>query len=433
VNVMATGSSETIARLKAALNAPTMPTREAESCARLLERLTRPVRVGVFGLSDGGDAWLLQELLAEDILPEGDDWPTMEIVHGAKLVTHATYEDGMTTTFQGRANMSVLAEEPVFLRVEAPLETLNRMRFLYLATDDTPSDQLTALDWAEPRTDIAIWATKAFTSVEDGIWSQAPDRLKNHALLVATGGHETVDELSARAGYDFDSVFTVPRHGAHGQPLLELMTRLEDDISEARVADLDAAHMFLHRLGHLVPEEVAPAAPVRTRSRRSVFQDADTPEVTPTPEAAPTPVPAPPPTPPEPLPTPAPLPDPEPRPAAVASPEAMAMLSEPILYLKRRARALLEIIEWKAAEENAADEEWAQEVLAHCCETTDGLQMRAMDWPEDEACALTLRRTLDEACDVAILLQVEGGKDQAQDAAMMLLQLRGDFERELAA
>ena len=476
MNAMLPETTDIVARLKDALSVPTMPTREAESCARLIERLTRPVRVGVFGLSSGGNAWLLSEIVGSDVLPPSADWPTLEVVHGDRLVTHATYEDGMTSSYGGAVTEAILAEEPVFLRIEAPIEALRRMRFLYLASDDAPGDQLAALDWAEPRTDISIWATQNFGQAEIAIWAQAPDRMKNHALLVSTSPRQDEQELTQRAGYDFDGVYVVPQDHPDAA-LNRLLVRLDDDIAEARAADLDAAHMFLHRVRHVAAETPRatsrPAEPQRTASRRAMgfaetsqvrfapepepapapppalqpqprpqsapvqTEAAPAPEPVPAPVAQPEPMPAPAPVPPKPVPVaPVPTAPPDPAPLAVArapSPEMQAMLSEPMLYLKRRARALLEMIEWKAAEEDAVDGDWAEDVLAHCCETTEGLQMRAMDWPEDETSALLLRRTLDEACDVAILLQVEGGTDQAQDAAMMLLQLRGDFERELAA
>ena len=473
MNAMYPEATDIVTRLKEALAVPTMPAREAESCARLVERLTRPVRIGVFGLSSGGNDWLLSEIVGTNVLPQGADWPTLEVVYGDRLVTHATYEDGMTSSYASAVSEAILAEEPVFLRIEAPIDPLRRMRFLYLASDDAPADQLAALDWAEPRTDISIWATQNFGQAEIAIWAQAPDRMKNHALLVSTSPRQDEAELTQRAGYDFDGVYVVPRQDNAASALHRLLVRLDDDISEARTADLDAAHMFLHRVRHVAAEPPRVPSrsvePPRTASRRAMgFAEASQVRFVPEPQAVPMPepqpqlVPEPKPEPlrvvttpvaqpvaqPEPMPAPAPVP-PKPVPAApiptappapvppVAaqgpSPEMQAMLSEPMLYLKRRARALLEMIEWKAAEEDAADGDWAEEVLAHCCETTDGLQMRAMDWPEDETSALLLRRTLDEACDVAILLQVEGGMDQAQDAAMMLLQLRGDFERELAA
>lgn len=434
-----TDSHHTVARLEAALSAPSLPAREAQNCALLLDRLTRPVRVGVFGLTGGGDDWLLQQILGPGVLPEGPDWPTLEIVQGGQVQTHATFEDGRTVTIDGPATELLLADEPVFLRIEAPNDLLATMRFLYLASDDTPAEQVFALEWAGPRTDVAIWTSRSFDASETMIWAQAPDKLKNHAYLVATGPGESLADLQARAGYDFDGVFTVPRDGNNPVWLRHLLARLEADIAEARIADLDAAQIFLHRLGvaafdpaapglrdaapmHGFAEPAAQPAPIIDRAQDAAraaeraakmaeLQGAAAAEVV------------------------------ELKPASAdeanvvalnPSPEKQAMLSEPILYLKRRARALLELMEWRAVE-NPDDEDWAGEVLSHCCETTEALQMRAMDWPDEDDGAEILRRSLDEACDVAILLQVEGGKEQAEDAAMMLLQLRGDLERQLAA
>ncbi|MEM6609801.1 MAG: hypothetical protein AAF689_14630 [Pseudomonadota bacterium] len=417
MNAFAPDTRDAVARLEAALNAPAMPPREAESCARLLDKLTRPVRVGVFGLSTGGDDWLLRQIIGAEILPQGADWPTLEIAFGTAHATLATFEDGMTSKVDGAADPGLLSQAPVFLRIEAPIDMLLRMSFLYLATDDAPAEQLSALDWAEPRTDIAIWATTVFGQEEVRIWAQAPDRLKNHALLVCTDPAQAEADLAARAGFDFDGVYAVPRQSEARGSVDRLMQRLDADINEARAADLDAADLFLHRLGHLVPSHVPSSA---TASARDIAAEAAI--VPPGTTAEPVAIAAK---------TDAPIA--QPKETLAISSEAQALLSEPILYLKRRARALLELIEWKAADADMTDDAWAEEVLTHACETTEGLQSRAMDWPEDDTRALTLRRTLDEACDVAVLLQVEGGPDQAQDAAMMLLQLRGDFERQLAA
>ncbi|MEM9756351.1 MAG: hypothetical protein AAF914_10170 [Pseudomonadota bacterium] len=413
---------DAVARLRSALSSPAMPPREAQSCERLVEKLSRPVRVGVFGLNSGGDDWLLGEILGSGILPQGPDWPTLEVIYGPEMRTEATLEDGMTLTESGPASPALLAERPVFLRIEAPHPALRRIAFLYLATGDTAAEQLSALDWAEPRTDIAIWTTEYFSDAEARIWAAAPDRLKNHAILVATGPNEDEAELSARAGFEFDGVYAVPRTRGARSAVDRLMQRLDADIDDARAADIDAAQLFLHRLGHLAgpmshkPAKDSPAAARRPRTELQLVSTESAAE---------------------------PLPEPLPEPAAeraalpektVVAPEVLARISEPFLYLKRRARALWEMLEWQTADEEAeAEGAWAGDVLEHCVETTEGLRSRAAAWPEDDPRALTLRRTLEEACDVAILLQVEGGRDQAQDAAAMLLQLRGEFERELAA
>ncbi|MEM9318837.1 MAG: hypothetical protein AAGA70_07490 [Pseudomonadota bacterium] len=435
MNAFHSDTGDALARLEAALKAPNLPPREAERCAHLVERLTRPVRVGIFGLSTGGDDWLLTEILGPEFLPEGPDWPTLEVVYGDTQRTFVTFEDGVTNVYDGPPDAEILSLLPVFLRLEVPLAPLARMSFLYLATDDTLPEQLEALSWAEARTDIAMWTTAWFSENEAQIWAQAPDQLKNHAILVATGPGQSEAELTSRAGFDFDAVYIVPRSVGASRGVERLLARLNSDIHEARSADLDAAHLFLHRLGHLIPTYVAPE-PQHLPEKDAVFgldQAAhgmvEAPGFAEAPVAPFEPAEA----------TPAPAPAAAPAPVTgrhQPSADAQILLSEPLLYLKRRARALLEMLEWREVEaepEGQEDEAWPEEVLTHCCETTEGLQSRAMDWPEDDARALTLRRTVDEACDVAILLQVEGGPDQAEDAATMLLQLREDIERELAA
>lgn len=455
MSIALTDSDHIIARLEAVLAEPSIPAREAENGALLLDRLTRPVRVGVFGLSFGGDAWLMEQLLGPGVLPHGPEWPTLEVVHGPQVLTHATFEAGHTTTYAGPASAALLLQEPVFLRIEAPNDMLTWMRCLYLASDDAPDDYLAALDWAAARTDVVLWATRDFGPEEAVIWDQAPDNLKNHAHLVTTSQAMSLRELRSRSGYDFDGLFSMPKDIAGPADIAPLMNRLEADISEARAADLDAAHLFLHRLGHLVPDSLAKAAasPLGRAITRTLHTSAQPPQPMPqglpvepaetfsepdaaelhtiAPLTAPT----------------APAEDPvaEPRaPAAPAlnmmafrpDPDRQDILSEPLLYLKRRSRALLELVEWHDVASEGDDTQelnWAEEVLAHCCETTEGLQMRAMDWPDEAPGIIALRRSLDEACDTAILLQVEGGEDQAEDAATLLLQLRGDMEHELAA
>jgi hypothetical protein len=45
------------------------------------------------------------------------------------------------------------------------------------------------------------------------------------------------------------------------------------------------------------------------------------------------------------------------------------LVSAPILHLKRRSRALAEILEWREE-----DEDWSEEVLTHCAETAEALR-----------------------------------------------------------
>jgi hypothetical protein len=107
---------------------------------------------------------------------------------------------------------------------------------------------------------------------------------------------------------------------------------------------------------------------------------------------------------------------------------ARRIVSAPILHLKRRSRALAEILEWREEDEN-----WSEEVLTHCAETAEWLRDLAAAWSDDDPLTLRLRDAIDQACDSVVLLQVEAGPDQAEDAARVLYQLRTDFEQAMAA
>jgi hypothetical protein len=86
-----------------------------------------------------------------------------------------------------------------------------------------------------------------------------------------------------------------------------------------------------------------------------------------------------------------------------------------------------------AGAEGAADV--AAEVLAACAGIAEDLaQVLAADDLDDDAEALQpLRDAVDEVTDLAVLLGIEGGPERAADAAALLAQLRGTFDRFVAA
>ncbi|MBF9035446.1 hypothetical protein HKCCE2091_14460 [Rhodobacterales bacterium HKCCE2091] len=431
-----------ISRLEAALGSQAVPAKEARACQRLVEQLRHPVRIGVIGPEGGGGEDVLRSLLGADPLPAGHPWPTLELRHGTAPATDAVLEDGTRISENSLPGRALMAERPVFLTVTAPYEILRGMSFLHLALGDHPEDQRSALDWAASRTEIAIWVSRDYGAAEAATWTLAPDALRNHALLVATAAGIDETDLSARAGFDFDGVFAA----RDGHAPAALLDRLESDIRAAQEADFDAAQLFLHRFGHLVET---------LEAEESTGKDAAIPQPAPPPVPPKVPLPDPMPSPlpdgdmsrapaettaaPEPAPELAPEPFTEPAPAPAPraaepdrtppSPELLSELSEPFLYLKRRARALLEMLEWQDPEA----QDWPGTVLGHCAETCEELQSRAANWNDDLPGVPMLRRAIDEAGDLAVLMRIEGGADEAADAAVLLLQLRGEFERELAA
>jgi chemotaxis protein histidine kinase CheA len=431
-------TGETLGRLEALLASGVLTQAEAASCAGLAQALRRPARVAVLGQSAADLTGVLRAMLGEKLVTLQPGGPAVELRHGATPVHVATFEDGSSLSQEGAPPADLLSYGPVFLVVEAPHPVLSSMSFLAVELDEEAEDHAPALAWAAKRCEIAIFCATDFGDSEAAIWAIAPDRLKNHCYLVVTGDRDTG---SARARGLFDAVIHAPAPSEAAAPLRALQHRLAADIAAARQEDIDAAELFLHRFRRAAAEaeastdrgaaadqagEDAPASPAddagpgedeaqadKTQAEKTQAQQApadeakadraqaDTAQAD---EAAAGPR------------------------AGAGSAAARALVSGPILHLKRRSRALAELLEWR---EEAED--WSAEVLEHCFETAEALRDLVAAWPDDDAVARRLREAVDQACDTVVLLQVESGPDQAEDAARVLYQLRTDFEQEMAA
>lgn len=397
---LASGTRKTLEDLEAVLASAAIPPRMARSCERLVERLRRPIRVGLIGFETEQRKRLLAALLGTEVLPARMAWPTMEIGFAERAHTRATLADASTLAADGMPMGDLLERGAVFLKIGAPLDALKRVTFLYLAAGEDAAEQSAALRWAAGRMDFALWCTRDFSPLEARIWNAAALEVKNHAYLVIFAAQSGVCGLRERVPPDFDRAIFLPgRPAAHGSGAADMQTgarrllgQLAADIDEGLAEDLDAARLLLHRCGHrnAMPEpEPQPERPPATAVR--------------------------------------PTPGQTDRPDNTGFSGMADLLSEPLIFLKRSARDLFEAMEWHDAD--SAD--WAGDVLERCCEVTDGLRDRAADWPEDEGAARALRALVDDAADMATLLQIEGGPAQAADAAALLLQLRSAFEARL--
>ncbi|MEJ6391882.1 hypothetical protein V8J82_01360 [Gymnodinialimonas sp. 2305UL16-5] len=385
------------ARLEALLTVPSLPASEYASGARLLDALQNPARVSILSPYPEDGLWLLQCMLLHEVLPaEADVIPTLELSYRATPRLRATLEDGSKVTRAGWPSMALMDEGPIYMDLEVPIEALETMSVLLVPLGTDAFEQRAALNWAAKRSEVAIWCAPFFTGADAQMWLNAPERLSYHAFAVLTGGGPG-DGLPREVG--FDGVFrTDPHDPAESQwQISRLMTQLLNDISEAQRHDIDAAELFLHRFAHLLPDDAAPTDPAPQPDAELTTDDlfADLADDTRSP--------APPP------------------------PELVDAISEPMLFLRRRARALIELLDWEPGED------WPHMVLSHCVETTEGLRDRAVRWPDTTAAARRLMRRVEDACDTAVLLQIEAGEDQARDAAQLLTQIREEFEDALVA
>lgn len=350
--------------------------RAGRSIASLIEKLSSPVRVGIFGLPGAGKTRLAGHLGGLPLSDLPAPLPTLELSHGAPA-TRAMLADGSVQEQGGLPDPDMLAQAPVFLRLQSPAPDLAGRSLLMVASEAQADDIAAALDWAAPRVDICLWCSQAWSTFEATLWHAAPDRLRNHALLVGTGPDGPSTAQAAEAG--FDTVFHLPpEDGDAASGLARLSDHLSGIIDEAATQDILAARLLLQRYGC----DIADQAP--TPSAEIIAHPAT---------------------------------------ARHASPEARAELARLFQVLRSEAMALRQGPEPADADDVLARSE---SVLATLSERAEDLDHLAEAWPE-------LPGLFTEARDLALLLRMEGGAGQCVDAARLLLQVRQEMEVMLAA
>lgn len=380
--MLAVGPQDAISQLEALAASARLSARDVQRCARLADTLRRPARVCLLG-PDGSDlSWIVAGFLGPWPMSNAALPAAVELRYGPTLRSVTTLEDGTALAQDGWPTEDLLHRDPVFLQVELPLDLLCQMSLLVLSLEPHPAMYRPALSWAARRSEIAVWCTRSFGTMDARIWATAPERLTQHAYLLEAG--PIAPGAIGADTRDFSQTFTVqaaPGSDA-GLAMKPLLDRLTSDIEDARLADLDMAQLFLHRLGHLAP--LPSGGDVADHS------------------------------------------GPTPGLVEKQGEDMRVLLSEPLLFLMARAGALNEDLS-----QVPQPEDWQELVLSHCVETIEGMRARAENWPEDIADVQSLRAMIDEISDLTTLLQIENGPEQAQDASALLFQLRVAFEQAL--
>lgn len=371
--MLAFAPQDAIAQLDNLVASAQLPPRDANQCSRLADILRRPARICLLGLATGDIVRVAQGFIGTKALLGTELPPAVELHYGSDLRSRATLEDGSKLEHAGWPSEDILRRDPVFLQIFLPEDRLQSMSLLVLVLDNDPRMHRPALSWAARRSEITVWCTPSFHHSDALVLDMAPERLTQHAYLIETRPNAAAPKHTIS---QFTGVFALA--DPDSMDVTPLYDRLMMDIEDARVADLDMAQLFLHRLGHLAPCVT-----------EAVAEDTAAPQ-------------------------------------SEATHDLRPMLSEPLLFLMARAADLAN----QLAPVPAA-EEWVALALTHCTETIEGLRDRAENWPDDVPLAQSLKATIEEICDMTMLLEIEGQAEQAQDAAALLFQLRVMFEQAL--
>ncbi|MCU0907298.1 MAG: hypothetical protein MUF73_07595 [Rhodobacteraceae bacterium] len=414
--------ADIIARLDRLIRYPGIAPAIAARAERMRVALQRPVRVTVLGLPGSGKSDVVNLLAGRRVLSGVPDLPTAEITDrisgdttaGSVPVTEVTLADGRQLALPGLPNAATAALAPVFLRVVVPgAPGLARFQPLEVVSDGSPGDMAAAVRWAMPRTDIALWCTARLTDADRAAWDAAPDAVKDHAVLVLTGAQGPVPAgRPIRSGLPdgFRAAWPIWRarlrqalddgdaDGLTASGAAALTAALTGIAEAARSADAEVAQVFLSRVE---PPALRSASP----------QDAPA-SVSDAPAAAPA--------------------------HGAAPPRVGSWVPEQAIAAQRLLRDRTAALHGAAASAlDSGPQEVAAvagDVLATCAGIAEELaQVLTTDDLDDAAEALRpLRDAVDEVVDLVVLMGIEGGPDRAADAAALLAQLRGTFDRFLA-
>lgn len=300
--------------LKTALAEGKLPPNVADTAVKLCERLHEPVRVSVMGLPGSGKSTIVNLLLNKIVLPEGVRLPTAQFVNGTAEQAILTLADGSTTTVDGVDPHDIAALDPIFVEFQMPLPALGRISVLEVVAPEAAKDQQRAMLWAAKRTDIALWCTHGFTSIEQALWGSLPEKVKDHALMLITRADllaqhgtltNTVEEIRFGSAHEFNKIMPIATtdaiaarraDGSVDKPLMQksggltLISSILRQVDQGLRATVDQADLILHKFKDAAPnpdavrliEKAAPrpiTRPVHEAPKKTADDYADKPVV----------------------------------------------------------------------------------------------------------------------------------------------------------
>jgi len=388
--------TDVAAQLEHALNYGLLPGDATKTGDRLLRRLKLPVSVVILGPAGSGKSQLLNFLAGRQIVPPEANWPMLELAWGRETRTLVSAADGTVNAVAG-LNAKAVTADAQSVRIEINLAILHRISLTELAVDGAAVDQVSPIDWAAKRADIALWCTQEFDPAEQALWASVPDELKDHSFCILTKadvvsqtdnlGHK-INQIQGVVAEEFHSLVPLATlqaiaasgpDGAVDDKLLAasggkaLMASLLNEVALGRQADLDNAQLFLKRHG---VEDLQ--VPVIEEVSQQEVQD-------------------------------------------------ISELSQSALtYLQGQAQKIADMTP-------PDDSDDATDVLELCSETANHVADIFIEQISAQGDVLNLQGDLMEAADVILLLQMEEGVGPAADAVTVLLQVQRDLQGNLAA
>lgn len=181
-----------------------LPEQAQARAETLMERIEKPVRIGLLGRPKAGKSFLLNLLVGTDVVPKAAQLPSLELTHGDIPCIICTLADGTKTQIESDDLDDVVDLAPVFIEMRLPLPALGKISVLEVVSPNDAASIHRASQWAAKRTDVVLWCSQSFDAEEQGIWTQMPDLIKDHGFLMITKAdllraNGTLDRIMADA------------------------------------------------------------------------------------------------------------------------------------------------------------------------------------------------------------------------------------------
>jgi len=417
--VSKTTIEKTIARLDQAVASGDMPPAANSLAERILTRLKSPVRLAIMGLQGSGKSQVLNFLTGAEVIPKDVKLPSILVAWGKVQKIDCTLADGKTKTLDSFDIEAINRLKPVFIRLKLPLPALKRISILEVNINTNEAGQKRALAWAARSTDLALWCTQDFTKAESDLWNTLPSALHDHSLLIMTKADKHPDNdarqkkleaLRSSAAKLFSNVHPI-------DTLQALAARGKDgEISETRLAKSggqDLLRAVLHAVDQGIQASLDGAVILFTSYQISDLAMAS--------QKSPTPEESKPESPPD-----KPIELLVPKEAPAPPPDRDDFNSEIVSYLTSRVKEL-------QTQLKKSDDLDSETVMAQCYEYVEGLVEQLTTRAENDPDILHTLDACQDAADMMLLLQLENQDSAVEDAVVLLLQIKRDFEQKIAA
>ena len=431
--------------LTRAVAAGCLPDEVQQRAEKLLERLRQPVRLALMGMPGAGKSTLLNLLVGANVVPTDVRLPTLQLVYGATEQTICTLPDGTKQTLPHTDTAQIADLSPVFVEMQMPLPALGKISVLEVVAPADPEAVHRASQWAAKRCDIALWCTQGFGEVEQNIWAQMPDLIKDHAFLMITKADflkanglmdATIAAVRGAATDEFNQILpistvdavaarqpdgSVNKDQMRSSGGLALISAVLKHVELGRQNSVDMAEVLLLQHADLLESvQNIPESPAETESVDAAPQKPAEPTVAQNETPAP-PVPA-------------------PEPVAAAAPEQPAAQNivtlrpatreayEHVLeYIIDQSRALIDLAEKLG---DAAPSQIMAKTVEHVQWLSDYLNEHGDD---ADPALVRARDTAMDAADLVQLMQMEKRDSAAVEALSLMIQIKHELQADLAA